>query len=223
MQHSGARTVAPGGVGGGVGSASISGVADELPSLIVADCTAWRGWLGKHHDRSDGVWLLLAKKGARQPTCLTYDQALNEALCHGWIDGQLRGGDEHSYRQRFTPRRARSRWSRRNVAIVERLIDEGRMHASGLLEVERAKSDGRWEAAYPGAAASTVPADLAAALNDQPTAAAMFGNLTSQNRYAILHRIEAAKRPRTRQRRVEQFVAMLAQGETIYPQARKPA
>jgi uncharacterized protein YdeI (YjbR/CyaY-like superfamily) len=196
-------------------------VADELPSLIVADCTAWRDWLGEHHDRSEGVWLILAKKGALQPTSLTYDQALIEALCHGWIDGQVRGGDEHSYRQRFTPRRARSRWSQRNVALVERLIDEGRMHASGLSEVERAKSDGRWEAAYPGAAAATVPADLATALSGEPTAAAMFASLTSQNRYAILHRIEAAKRPQTRQRRVEQFVAMLAQGETIHPQTRR--
>src|ERR1700733_1794333 len=131
MQPSGARTVAPGGFGAGLGSASICGVADDLPSLIVADCTAWRGWLGKHHDRSEGVWLLLAKKGAHQPTSLTYDQALNEALCHGWIDGQVRGGDEHSYTQRFTPRRARSRWSRRDVPSVGRVVGGGQADGSG--------------------------------------------------------------------------------------------
>ena len=195
-------------------------MADELPGLLVADGSEWRRWLAEHHQRSPGVWLVLAKKGAHEPTSLTYDAALDEALCHGWIDGQVRGGDQHSYRQRFTPRRARSNWSQRNVGIAERLIAEGRMHASGIAEVEKAQGDGRWQAAYSGPAASTVPADLAAALAAEPRAAAMFATLTSQNRYAILYRLETAKRPATRQRRIEQFVAMLADGQTIHPQAR---
>ena len=117
-------------------------MVDEL--LTVPDATDWRAWLDEHHERAGGVWLVLAKKGATEPTRLTYDAALEEALCYGWIDGQVRGGDEHSYRQRFTPRRARSNWSIRNVTLAERLIDEGRMHASGRAAVERAKADGRW-------------------------------------------------------------------------------
>lgn len=167
-----------------------------------------------------GVWLVLAKKGTTHPTSLSYDQALEEALCHGWIDGQVRRRDEHSYRQRFTPRRARSAWSQRNVAIVERLLGEGRMRPGGLAHVERAKGDGRWQAAYAGQASIEVPSDLASALAAQPRARAMFEILTSQNRYAVIYRIEAAKRPATRARRIEQSVAMLGRGETIHPQRR---
>ncbi|MGH3910270.1 MAG: YdeI/OmpD-associated family protein [Pseudonocardiaceae bacterium] len=188
--------------------------------LIVADAAAWRAWLGEHHESPAGVWLVLAKKGTTQPTSLTYDQALEEALCHGWIDGQAQRRDETTYRQRFTPRRARSPWSKRNVGIVARLITEGRMNPAGVAEVERAKNDGRWDSAYAGPASIEVPADLAAALIADPTAHAMFDILTSQNRYAILYRIDNAKRPETRARRIEQFVAMLARGETVYPQKR---
>jgi uncharacterized protein YdeI (YjbR/CyaY-like superfamily) len=163
--------------------------------------------------------LVLAKQGTTSPTTLTYDQALEEALCFGWIDGQVRRRDERTYLQRFTPRRARSRWSQRNTTLAERLIDAGRMHASGIAEVERAKADGRWESAYAGPATARVPDDLAAALAAEPKAKTMFGRLTSQNRYAILHRIDAVKRPETRARKIAEFVAMLARGETVHPQA----
>lgn len=188
--------------------------------MTVPDAAGWRVWLGEHHESSAGVWLRLAKKGVTEPTSLTYDQALEEALCHGWIDGQVRRGDERTYRQRFTPRRARSSWSKRNVAHVERLTGEGRMRAAGIAAVERAKADGRWESAYEGQASIEVPADLAAALRSDPAARAMFETLTSQNRYAVLLRIDAAKRADTRARRIERFVAMLARGETLHPQKR---
>jgi uncharacterized protein YdeI (YjbR/CyaY-like superfamily) len=191
-------------------------VSVELPELIVVDAAAWRAWLGEWHG-SAGVWLVLAKKGTVDPTSLTYDQALEEALCHGWIDGQVGRRDERTYRQRFTPRRARSSWSQRNTALAERLQAEGRMHAAGVAEVERAKADGRWDAAYAGPASIEVPPDLAAALAAEPKALALFETLTGQNRYAILYRIATAKRAETRARRIEQFVAMLARGETVYP------
>jgi uncharacterized protein YdeI (YjbR/CyaY-like superfamily) len=195
-------------------------VADELTELIVADAAAWRGWLGEHHADPAGVWLVLAKKTTTDPTSLTYDQALDEALCHGWIDGQVRSRNETTFRQRFTPRRARSPWSKRNVGIIERLLAEGRMHAAGLVAVEQAKADGRWEAAYAGQATMEVPPDLGAALAAEPRAQAMFDILTSQNRYAVLYRIQSGKRADTRARRIDQFVAMLARGETIHPQSR---
>jgi uncharacterized protein YdeI (YjbR/CyaY-like superfamily) len=198
-------------------------MADEPLELTVADAAAWRQWLGEHHESSAGVWLVLARQGTTYPTSLTYDQALDEALCHGWIDGQARRRDDATYRQRFTPRRARSPWSRRNVGIVERLGREGRMHPAGMAEVERAKADGRWDGAHAGPASMEVPADLAAALAEQPGAQAMFDILTSQNRYAVLYRIASAKRSDTRARRIESFVAMLARGETVYPQKRKLA
>lgn len=198
-------------------------MADEPPALTVADTAVWRAWLGAHYDDPAGVWLTLAKKGTTEPTSLTYDQALDEALCHGWIDGQSQRVDEITYRQRFTPRRTRSPWSKRNVGIIDRLVTEGRMHPAGIAEVERAKADGRWEAAYAGPAGVEVPADLATALSADPRALAMFGILTSQNRYAVLYRINDAKRADTRARRIERFVAMLARGETVYPQKRKLA
>jgi uncharacterized protein YdeI (YjbR/CyaY-like superfamily) len=196
--------------------------ATDLPTVLAADAAAWRAWLEEHSGTSTGVWLVLAKKGATEPTSLRYDAALEEALCFGWIDGQVRGGDAHSYWQRFTPRRPRGAWSRRNVGIAERLIAEGRMAASGRAEVDRAKADGRWEIAYAGPATAEVPADLAAALAAVPAARQFFDTLTSQNRYAVLYRIETAKRAETRQRRIEQFVAMLARGETVHPQRKRP-
>ncbi|MGO4342169.1 YdeI/OmpD-associated family protein [Pedococcus sp. 2YAF34] len=194
-------------------------MSEELPALTVEDRAAWRAWLREHHAGSRGVWLTLAKKGAAAPTSLTYAEALEEALCEGWIDGQVRSGDDRSYRQRFTPRTPRSGWSQRNVAIVERLIAEGRMQAPGLAAVERAKADGRWDAAYAGPASIEVPADLAAALDADPAARAAFQGLDSRNRYSVLYRIETAKRADTRSRRIEQLVAMLAQGETIHPRS----
>jgi len=196
-------------------------MTDDLRELILDDAAAWRAWLSEHHASQPGAWLVLAKKGTVEPTSLNYDQALEEALCHGWIDGQARRRDEATYRQRFTPRRKKSSWSQRNVGIVTRLTSEGRMQPAGLAEVERAKADGRWDAAYAGQASIEMPSDLAKALSSEPRAQEMFDILTSQNRYAVLHRIQGVKRPETRARNIEQFVAMLARGETIYPQKRK--
>ena len=196
-------------------------MADELPELVVRDAAAWRTWLAGHHADPVGVWLVLAKKGTEKPTSLTYDQALEEALCHGWIDGQAGRRDDATYRQRFTPRRRRSAWSKRNTGIAERLIAEDRMRPAGHAEVERAKADGRWEAAYAGPASMVVPPDLAEALAAEPKAQAMFEGLNSQNRYAILYRIATAKRADTRARKIEQFVAMLSRGETVHPQKRR--
>ncbi len=193
---------------------------DDQPTLTLLDAAAWRAWLNAHHMESKGLWLRLAKKGTTEPTSLTYAQALDEALCHGWIDGQVRRLDKLTYRQRFTPRRARSAWSKRNVGHIERLTSEGRMAPAGLAAVERAKTDGRWDMAYSGQAVIGVPADLAVALSAEPAAQAMFDILTSQNRYAVLLRIHNAKRSDTRARRIERFVAMLARGETLHPQKR---
>ena len=189
----------------------------DLPELILLDAAAWRAWLGAHHEEP-GVWLVLAKKGYTEPTTLIYEQALDEALCHGWIDGQVRRRDERTYRQRFTPRRSRSQWSERNVGKVERLLAEGRMHPAGLAAVAQAKAQGSWDAAYPGQASIEVPTDLAAAMAAEPAAQATFEGLSSQNRYAVLYRIHSAKRSDTRARRIERFVQMLARGEAIHPQ-----
>jgi uncharacterized protein YdeI (YjbR/CyaY-like superfamily) len=186
--------------------------------LVVADARAWRAWLEANHSNAEGVWLVLGKKGKLKPTSLNYTQALEEALCFGWIDGQARSGDECTFTQSFTPRRKRSPWSKRNTGTAERLVAEGRMHASGIAEMDRAKADGRWEAAYAGPASIEVPPELTKALAANPKAKAKFATLNSQNRYAILYRIATAKRPDTRARRIEHFVAMLERGETIYPQ-----
>jgi len=190
----------------------------ELAELKVADGAAWQTWLDQHHDDSPGVWLMLAKKRSTAPTTLHYDEALEHALCYGWIDGQVRRRDTESYRQRFTPRRARSAWSQRNTMLAERLIASGRMHPAGLAAVQAARADGRWEVAYTSPATSTVPPDLAAALAAEPRAQAMFERLSGQNRYAVLYRVQTAKRADTRARRVEHFVAMLARGDTPHPQ-----
>jgi len=193
--------------------------AVDLPELLVGDAGEWRRWLSDHHADSQGVWLVLAKKGTVDPTTVSYDEALDEAICFGWIDGQLGRRDAATFRRRFTPRKARSPWSQLNAAIAERLIATGRMHRSGEDEVRQAKEDGRWEAAYAGQASIEVPEDLVTALSANPRANAMFEMLTSANRYAILYRIGNAKKPETRSRRIGQFVEMLARGETIHPQA----
>jgi uncharacterized protein YdeI (YjbR/CyaY-like superfamily) len=159
-----------------------------------------------------------AVKGASHPTTLSYDEALDEAICFGWIDGQLERRDNTTFRRRFTPRNARSPWSQRNVAIAERLSASGRMHRSGEDEVLQAKMDGRWKAAYAGQASVEVPEDLADALIANPPAQAMFQTLTRANRYSILYRIGSAKKIETRARRIEEFVEMLARGETVHPQ-----
>ena len=191
----------------------------DRSELLVADAAKWRTWLRGHHSKSQGVWLVLAKRGTTQPTTLSYDEALDEAICFGWIDGQLGRRDNATFLRRFTPRDARSPWSRRNVDIAERLSSSGRMHQSGEDAVRQAKADGRWSAAYAGQASAEVPEDLANALNANPRAAEMFQTLTGANRYSILYRIGSAKKFETRARRIDQFVEMLARGETIHPQA----
>ena len=193
----------------------------DLPELVVGNAAKWRTWLSGHHAESSGVWLVLAKKGTTHPTSLTYDKALDEAICFGWIDGQLQRRDDTTFRRRFTPRNARSAWSQRNVAIAERLSAAGRMHRSGEDEVAKAKADGRWTTAYAGQAKADVPKDLATALKANPPALAMFETLTSANRYAILYRVENAKRSETRAKRIDQFVEMLARGETLHPQGKR--
>jgi uncharacterized protein YdeI (YjbR/CyaY-like superfamily) len=199
-------------------SHSAPGTGGALLELLVADAAGWRTWLNGHHSKSQGVWLVLAKKGTTHPTTLSYNEALDEAICFGWIDGQLGRRDNTTFWRRFTPRNARSPWSQRNVAIAERLSASGRMHRSGEDEVRQAKADGRWKAAYAGQAGAGVPQDLARALKANPSAQATFQTLTRANRYSILYRIESAKKTETRARRIEQFVEMLARGETIHPQ-----
>jgi uncharacterized protein YdeI (YjbR/CyaY-like superfamily) len=189
----------------------------ELPELIVVDLAAWREWLVVHAASSAGVWLVLAKKGTTEPTTLSYDQALDEALCHGWVDGQLAGRDAHTFRRRFTPRRPNSVWSKRNTEHVRRLTAEKRMRPAGLAAVDRARADGTWDAAYAGAASIQVPDDLATALDGTPRARENFERLDGANRYAVLYRVTTAKRPDTRAHRIEQLVAMLARGETLHP------
>ncbi len=201
----------------------MTSMVDEPPELLVADVEEWRDWLRTHQEDLVGVRLVLAKKGQDAPTSLTYAEALQEALCVGWIDGQARRRDDATFWQRFTPRRPRSLWSKRNVGYVARLTEEGRMQPRGLAEVARARGDGRWEAAYAGPATIEVPAALTAALAAEPAAAALWEKLSGQNRYAILHRIHTAVRPETKERRIQQFVDMLARGETVYPQQMTPA
>lgn len=189
----------------------------ELPELTLPDLPAWRRWLTERAEDSTGVWLVLAKKGTTSPTALTYDQALEEALCHGWIDGQLARRNASTFRRRFTPRRPGSAWSKRNTALVARLIGEGRMHGAGLAAVEQAKADGTWDTAYAGAAHMEVPDDLAAALDATPRARKAFQNLDGPNRYAVLYRVATARRHETRARQIEKLVAMLGRGETLHP------
>jgi uncharacterized protein YdeI (YjbR/CyaY-like superfamily) len=176
----------------------------------------FRTWLREHHDTSAGIWLQLAKKGSGR-TSITYDEAVEVALTFGWIDGQARPGDDTYYLQGFTRRRPQSPWSRRNRDRVEALIEAGTMEPSGLAEVERARADGRWDRAYESPRNATPPADLLEALAARPAARDFFETLNSTNRYAILYRIQDAKRPETRARRIATFVDMLERGEKPYP------
>lgn len=175
----------------------------------------FRRWIEENQDSSPGVWLVLAKKGSGQTT-VTYAEALDVALAYGWIDGQSRGVDEATYVQRFTPRRPQSPWSARNVRTAEAMIADGRMKPRGLAEVERARADGRWARAYEGPKTAEPHPDFLAALEQNPQAAEFFARLNSQNRYAIYYRIQDAKRPETRARRIETFVDKLARGEKFY-------
>ena len=191
---------------------------DGLPVLGAGTAREWQGWLAEHHRTSPGVWLKIAKKRPdADGGALSYAEALDCALCFGWIDGQKGGLDDQHWLQRFTPRKPRSKWSKINWEKAERLIADGRMAPAGLREVEAARADGRWDAAYEGQAVATVPPDLARALEANPAARAFFDTLTGVNRYAILYRIADAKRPETRERRIAKFVRMLAERTTIYP------
>ncbi|WP_285113703.1 YdeI/OmpD-associated family protein [Leifsonia sp. fls2-241-R2A-40a] len=190
----------------------------DTDHLIVADAAAWRAWLDDNELTSDGVWLVLAKKGTTDPTSLTYSDALAEALCSGWIDGRRRSRDETTFVQRYTPRRKSSLWSQRNIGLVATLTAEGRMRPSGQAEIERARADGRWERAYAGSASAEVPEDLQAALAASPAAAEGFQRLNAQNRYAVLHRVITAPSTTSRANRLAKLVAMLERGETPYPQ-----
>ncbi|MDQ1586623.1 MAG: hypothetical protein QOH80_1988 [Actinomycetota bacterium] len=194
----------------------------HLAELLVPDAGALRAWLLANHETSPGVWLALTRKGGTV-TSLTWQQAVDEALCVGWIDGQGRARDSETSSIRFTPRRPRSPWSQRNVGHVARLAAEGRMLPAGWRAVEAAKADGRWEAAYAAQSEAEMPSDLAAAIAADPAAQAMFDVLTKTNRFALIYRLGAVKRQATRERKIAEFVGMLARQETPHPQKARPA
>ncbi|WP_296665596.1 YdeI family protein [Demequina sp.] len=185
---------------------------DPREPLCVADPGEWRSWLDQHESTSDGVWLVLAKKGTTEPTSLHYDDALDEALCSGWIDGQKRSNDELTFLQRFTPRRARSLWSARNVDHIARLESEGRMRPAGVAQVAAAQADGRWGRAYPGSADAVVPQELTAALADDPAAAARFETLTRAERFSVIIPVITAATPELRARRLARALEGLREG-----------
>ncbi len=188
----------------------------DLPIIPFASRGTWEVWLEEHHAASDGLWLKIAKKGSGIET-VTFAEALDVALCYGWIDSQRSGFDERFFLQRFTPRKPRSKWSKVNCGKVTKLIEAGEMKPAGLREVERAKADGRWDAAYEPQSKATAPDDLRKELEKNEGAREFFATLDSRNRYAILHRIQDAKRPETRARRIEKYVAMLSEQKKIYP------
>jgi uncharacterized protein YdeI (YjbR/CyaY-like superfamily) len=191
------------------------------PIILFASAEAWELWLEAQPADSAGLWLKLAKKGCATPS-IDYATALESALCFGWIDGQKRPYDESYWLQRFCPRTARSRWSKINRDKATALTESGRLRPAGLREVELARQDGRWDAAYASQASAQVPADLQAALDADPRAAEFFATLDRANRYAVLYRVHEAKRADTRAKRIEKFVAMLHAHETIHPRAAKP-
>jgi uncharacterized protein YdeI (YjbR/CyaY-like superfamily) len=190
-------------------------MADELPIRLFADPDELEAWLEEDGASCDGAWLKIAKKGTQRRT-VSYAEALELALCFGWIDSQKRGFDEEHFLQRFTPRRPRGRWSKINREKAEALIAAERMRPAGLAEVEAARADGRWDAAYEGQRTATVPADLQRELDASPAAAEFFAGLDSANRYAVIYRLNDAKKPETRERRLRNFVAMLERGEKIH-------
>ena len=198
------------------GDRTMKKTQDEPETLTFATQKAWREWLQENQTLEAGVWLRMYKKGSGIES-INYAEALDEALCVGWIDGQKRSFDETSWVQRFVPRRPRSTWSKVNRQHVQRLIDEGRMQEAGLREVEKAKTDGRWEAAYDSASTSVPPDDFLQALAQNAAAREFFERLDRQNVYAILYRIQTAKKPETRERRIATLVEMLAKGEKLHP------
>ena len=192
-----------------------------MPSVSIAEprlfknAKAFEAWLKKHHASSDGLWLQIAKKGADQPS-VSYAEAVEIALCWGWIDGHKKGLDAQHFMQRFTPRRPRSLWSKINVDKVAALVEAGRMQPAGQAQVDAARADGRWAQAYDGARTATVPADLQAALDAAPAAGAFFATVNASNRYAVLWRVQTAVKPETRAKRIAQLVEKLARGELLH-------
>ena len=191
---------------------------DDVSTILFESPAAWERWLVANHGRSRGLWLKLAKAGVAE---LTYTQALEVALRFGWIDGQKRKLDAAFWLQRFTPRGPKSRWSKANRATAIRLTKEGRMHAAGLAAIESAKADGRWAAAYESQSRASVPSDLQRALASNRAARTFFDALDSHNRYAIIYRVNEAKKPETRTKRIATYVQMLARGETLHPRPAK--
>ena len=185
------------------------------PVVAFANQRAWEAWLAKHHRTAHGVWLKIAKKASGHAS-VSYDEAVEGALCYGWIDGQKKSFDARWWLQKFTPRRAKSIWSKINRGKALRLIQSGRMKAAGLREVHGAKRDGRWISAYDSQRTMRVPADLRAALNKHAKAKAFFQELSAGNRYAILWRVHDAKRPETRAKRIADFVRRLRRREALH-------
>jgi uncharacterized protein YdeI (YjbR/CyaY-like superfamily) len=184
-------------------------------TIYFATAADFEAWLETNHQDHDEVWLKLAKKGAER-TSVTYDQAVDLALCFGWIDGNKAAHDDHHWLQRFTPRSRRSRWSQVNRERAERLLAEGRVRAAGAAEIERARADGRWDSAYAGQRNATIPVELQRELDSDPAAATAFAQLDAQNRFSIIWRINDAKRPETRARRVAKYLDMIRRGERLH-------
>jgi uncharacterized protein YdeI (YjbR/CyaY-like superfamily) len=195
---------------------SVTADANARRPLLFEDQEAWFSWLRKNHAASAGVWLRIARKGAKVGS-VSYLQAVDAALCFGWIDGQKKSDDERYWLQRFTPRSEKSIWSKINREKAIRLIELGQMNAAGLREVERAKRDGRWDGAYDSPSGATIPTDFQAVLDKIPRAMAFFATLDSRNRYAVLFRIQTARKAETRARRIKQFAGMLSQHKKIHP------
>ena len=192
----------------------------DLPVKLFKSPDAWAKWLETHSSKSPGIWMRIAKKNGGL-TSVSYAEALDVALCHGWIDGQKRPLDEASWLQRFTPRGPRSMWSTINKAKAKTLIESGRMRPSGMAAIESAKADGRWDAAYGPSSTAEVPPELRAALDRSPKAKAFFETLRGANRYALIYRVHTAKKPETKAKRVADFIARLERGETIHQTAKK--
>lgn len=193
--------------------------ADDLPIIAFESQHTWEAWLNEHHAEK-GIWLKFAKKGSGIAS-VNYAEALEVALCYGWIDAQKASFDDQYWLQKFTPRGPKSIWSKVNCEKSEALIAQGRMQPAGLQHIERAKADGRWDASYDSQGTITVPPDLQCELDNNQAAQDFFDTLNSANRYAILFRIQTARKPETRAARIQQFIEMLAQHETIHPQSRK--
>ncbi len=188
----------------------------DLPIIPFTSHDGWEVWLEENHAFSEGLWIKFSKKGSGLET-VSYAEAVEAALCYGWIDGQAKRFDDEYWLQRFTPRRPRSKWSKVNREKATKLIEAGKMKPAGLREVERARSDGRWDAAYDSPSKAAVPDDLQRKFDENPEAAAFFATLNGRNRYAILYQIQDAKRPETRARRIGKYVAMLNEGRKFYP------